>query len=87
MKGRDKEEDKDIEEEEDLYEDKDKEEDTETESSYLLNKSEDTILQNYDFKDVLLLTDLDLFYKTGKLPYIFITHLISTLMVAIIVLS
>ena len=53
-------------------------------------KNSQSIFSNFekdDYRDVLLLNDLDLFFKTGKIPYVFFTHLISTIIVTIIIIT
>ena len=56
-----------------------------------LNKQNEEQLNNlakYDeLKDNLVLNDLELFYKTGKFPYIFFLHILSTLIITIIILK
>ena len=45
-------------------------------------------ISKYDeLKDNLILNDLEIFYKTGKLPYIFFFHILSTLIITVIILK
>jgi len=66
----------------------DKEEHKESkEDDLLLVKFDSKKINKFDYRDILLLNDLDLFYKTGKIPYIFFTHLLCTILVTIIILT
>ena len=53
----------------------------------LLAKKDSTRIKRYDYKDILLLNDLDFFYKTGRFPYIFIFHLLCTVFVTLTILT
>ena len=44
-------------------------------------------LSKYDYRDILLLNDLDFFYKTGKIPFVFFSHLLCTVLVTAIILK
>ena len=57
------------------------------ENDLLLVKMDSKKIKRYDYRDILLLNDLDLFYKTGRLPYVFFTHLLCTVLVTIIILT
>ena len=81
-----------IEEEEEI-EEKEKLNETEekkyfsTENDLLLIKSYSKHFGNYDYRDILLLNDLDFFYKTGKIPFVFFTHLLCTILVTLIIVT
>ena len=57
------------------------------ENDLLLIKKDSKKLKRYYYKDILLLNDLDFYYKTGKFPYVFITHLLCTVLVTLIILT
>ena len=57
------------------------------ENDLLLVKLDSKKIKRYDYRDILLLNDLDLFYKTGKLPFIFFTHLLCTVLVTLIIIT
>ena len=57
------------------------------EQDLLLIKTSTQILDKYDYRDILLLNDLDFFYKTGKIPFIFFMHLLCTILVTLIILT
>ena len=78
------EEEKEVEKEE---EKKEEEKNEPKEDDSLLVRTNTQNLSNYDYRDILLLNDLDFFYKTGKLPTIFFSHLFCTALVTIIILS
>ena len=52
----------------------------------LLIKKDSKSYENYDYRDILLLNDLDFFYKTGKIPFVFFTHLLCTILVTFIII-
>ena len=58
-----------------------------TEEDLLLAKKESKNYGNYDYTDILLLNDLDFFYKTGKIPFVFFAHLLCTFLVTLILLT
>ena len=63
-----------------------------TEDELLLVRSErinsiSSTYQNDDYRDILLLNDLDFFYKTGKIPFVFLTHLLCTILVTLLILT
>ena len=63
-----------------------------TEDELLLVRSErinsiSSSYQNDDYRDILLLNDLDFFYKTGKIPFVFLTHLLCTILVTLLILT
>jgi len=57
------------------------------ENDLLLVRHDSKRVKKYDYRDILLLNDLDLFYKTGRLPYVLFTHLLCTVLVTIIILT
>lgn len=57
------------------------------EDDLLLVKSGSKNYSKYDYRDILLLNDLDFFYKTGKIPFVFFSHLLCTILVTIIILT
>ena len=59
----------------------------EGENDLLLVKMDSKRIKRYDYRDIILLNDLDLFYKTGNLPYVFFTHLLCTVLVTLIILT
>lgn len=64
------------------------EEDKKGEEDLLLVKMDSKRLKkNTDYKDILLLNDLDLFYKSGRLPCVFFTHLLCTVLVTLIIIT
>ena len=67
--------------------DSEKEEINESKEGDLLLVRTDSKTSKYDYRDILLLNDLDFFYKTGKFPFIFFSHLLCTALVTIIILS
>ena len=58
-----------------------------SENDLLLVKMNSKNNKRYDYRDILLLNDLDLFYKTGRIPYVFFSHLLCTVLVTIIILT
>ena len=40
-----------------------------------------------DYSDILLLNDLDLFFKNGKYPFMFFSHLLSTLLITFLLMT
>ena len=65
----------------------DEEEKQSGENDLLLMKINSKKINKFDYKDILLLNDLDLFYKTGKLPYVLFTHLLCTVLVTLIIIT
>ena len=65
----------------------DEEEKVSGENDLLLSKIDSKKINKSDYKDILLLNDLDLFYKTGKLPYVLFTHLLCTVLVTLIIIT
>ena len=63
-----------------------KEEKDASEKDLLLIKKDSKDDENYDYRDILLLNDLDYFYKTGKIPFAFFSHLLCTFLVTLIIL-
>ena len=57
------------------------------EGDLLLVRTDSRNLSKYDYRDILLLNDLDFFYKTGKIPFVFFSHLLCTLLVTLIILQ
>ena len=57
------------------------------ENDLLLIKMDSKRIKRYDYRDILLLNDLDLFYKTGQIPYVFFSHLLCTVLVTLIILT
>ena len=57
------------------------------EKDLLLIKTDSKTINKYDYKDILLLNDLDLFYKTGKLPYVLFTHILCTVLITLIIIT
>ena len=57
------------------------------ENDLLLIKMDSKRVKRYDYRDILLLNDLDLFYKTGQIPYVFFSHLLCTVLVTLIILT
>ena len=57
------------------------------ENDLLLIKMDSKKIKRYDYRDILLLNDLDLFYKTGQIPYVFFSHLLCTVLVTLIILT
>ena len=57
------------------------------EEDSLLIKTETKSSGKYDYRDILLLNDLDFFYKTGKFPFLFFTHLLCTILVTLLILT
>ena len=57
------------------------------ENELLLVKMDSKKIKRYDYRDIILLNDLDLFYKTGNMPYVFFTHLLCTVLVTLIILT
>ena len=51
--------------------DSEKEEINEPKEGDLLLVRTDSKTSKYDYRDILLLNDLDFFYKTGKFPFVF----------------
>jgi len=70
-----------------------KEEDIDTEEKKL--KENEALITKYvpkskkraNYKDIILLTDLDLFLKDRKIPFIFLTHIFSTILISIIIVG
>ena len=58
-----------------------------SEDDLLIIKKESKNYGNYDYRDILLLNDLDFFYKTGKIPFVFFTHVLCTFLVTLILLT
>ena len=58
-----------------------------SEDDLLIIKKESKNYGNYDYRDILLLNDLDFFYKTGKIPFVFFTHVLCTFLVTLILLK
>ena len=70
-------------------EEKENKEDTKnlSEDDLLIIKKESKNYGNYDYRDILLLNDLDFFYKTGKIPFVFFTHVLCTFLVTLMLLT
>ena len=64
-----------------------KEEKNNSEQESLTTRTNSKKIGNYDYRDILLLNDLDFFYKTGKIPFVFFTHLLCTILVTLIILT
>ena len=58
-----------------------------SEDDLLIIKKESKNYGNYDYRDILLLNDLDFFYKTGKIPFVFFTHVLCTFLVTLMLLT
>ena len=67
--------------------DSEKEEINEPKEGDLLLVRTDSKTSKYDYRDILLLNDLDFFYKTGKFPFVFFSHLLCTVLVTSIILK
>ena len=72
---------------EEKKEEKKEEENNDPKEEDLLLVKPDSKSSKDDYRDILLLNDLDFFYKTGKFPFIFFSHLLCTALVTIIILS
>ena len=82
-----KENEKEEKEKKEVKEEKEeKEEKDSSEKDLLLIKKDSKSYENYDYRDILLLNDLDFFYKTGKIPFVFFTHLLCTILVTFIII-
>ena len=57
------------------------------EEDSLLIKTETKNSGKYDYREILLLNDLDFFYKTGKFPFLFLSHLICTGLLTLLILT
>ena len=57
------------------------------EEDSLLIKTETKNSGKYDYREILLLNDLDFFYKTGKFPFLFFSHLICTGLLTLLILT
>ena len=57
------------------------------ENDLLLVKYDSTKTKKYDYRDILLLNDLDLFYKTGKIPFVLLNHILCTILVTLIIIT
>ena len=64
-----------------------KENNENNENDLLLIKMDSKKVKKYDYRDILLLNDLDLFHKTGQIPYVFFSHLFCTVLVTLIILT
>ena len=68
--------------------DSEKEENNEIKEGDLsLVRTDSRNLSKYDYRDILLLNDLDFFYKTGKIPFVFFSHLLCTFLVTLIIMQ
>ncbi len=58
-----------------------------SENDLLLVKMNSKNNKRYDYRDILLLNDLDLFYKTGKIPFVLLNHILCTILVTLIIIT
>ena len=55
------------------------------ENELLLKKGKSKKKIKYSDIDILLLSDLDFYYKTGKYPFVLFTHILSTILITFII--